>query len=89
MEGGKMVYAERQWAKRERQAEKIEKIVRTISGWETVIFFILILGKAGSVRLWRTVGRNFPVNLYLLWIDDRIIPYMGGRWRQSYKQITI
>lgn len=44
----KVRHTEQEWAELERQAEKIEKIVRTISGWATVIFFILILGKAGA-----------------------------------------
>lgn len=38
-------------------------------------------GQSWSVRLWCAVGRNFSVNVYLLRIDDRIIPHMGGRWR--------
>ena len=43
-----MNYIDKEWAELERKAEKIEKIVRTISGWATAIFFILILGKAGA-----------------------------------------
>ena len=43
-----MEYTDKKWKEFERKAEKIEKIVRTISGWATVIFFILILGKAGA-----------------------------------------
>lgn len=43
-----MEYTDRELMKLERQAEKIEKIVRTISGWATAIFFFLILGKAGA-----------------------------------------
>ena len=31
-----------EWEEWERKAEKREKIVRTISGWATVIFFFLI-----------------------------------------------
>lgn len=84
-----MEYTDKKWKEFERKAEKIEKIVRTISGWATVIFFILILGKAGASDCGGTVGRNFPVNIYLLRIDDPILPYMGGCWRQSYRQITI
>ena len=78
-----MNYIDKEWAELERRSEKIdkvEKIVRTISGWATAIFFFLILGKAGASD-WRTVGRNFPVNIYLLWIDDPIVSYMGVRWR--------
>lgn len=41
-----MEYIDKEWEELERKAEKIEKIVRTISGWATAIFFILILGKA-------------------------------------------
>lgn len=40
-----MEYTDKKWKEFERKAEKI---VRTISGWATVIFFILILGKAGA-----------------------------------------
>lgn len=43
-----MEYIDKEWEELERKAEKIEKIVRTISGWATAIFFILILGKAGA-----------------------------------------
>lgn len=46
-----MNYIDKEWAELERRSEKIdkvEKIVRTISGWATAIFFILILGKAGA-----------------------------------------
>lgn len=46
-----MNYIDKEWAKLERRSEKIdkvEKIVRTISGWATAIFFFLILGKAGA-----------------------------------------
>ena len=38
-----MEYIDKEWEELERKAEKIEKIVRTISGWATAIFFILIL----------------------------------------------
>lgn len=44
-----MNYIDKEWAELERRSEKIdkvEKIVRTISGWATAIFFFLILGKA-------------------------------------------
>jgi hypothetical protein len=44
-------YIDKEWAELERRSEKIdkvEKIVRTISGWATAIFFFLILGKAGA-----------------------------------------
>ena len=46
-----MNYIDKEWAELERRSEKIdkvEKIVRTISGWATAIFFFLILGKAGA-----------------------------------------
>ena len=43
-----MEYIDKESEELERKAEKIEKIVRTISGWATAIFFILILGKAGA-----------------------------------------
>lgn len=43
-----MEYTDKKWKEFEHRAEKIEKIVRTISGWATVIFFFLILGKAGA-----------------------------------------
>lgn len=43
-----MEYANKKRKEFERKVKKIEKIVRTISGWVTVIFFILILGKAGA-----------------------------------------
>lgn len=43
-----MEYIDKEWEELERKAGKIEKIVRTISGWATAIFFILILGKAGA-----------------------------------------
>ncbi len=43
-----MEYTDKEWVKRERQAEKIEKIVRNISGWSMAVFFFLILGKAGA-----------------------------------------
>lgn len=43
-----MEYIDKEWEELERKAEKIEKIVRTISGWATAIFFILISGKAGA-----------------------------------------
>ncbi len=41
-------YKTMEWEELDRRAEKIEKIVRTISGWAMVIFFFLILGKAGA-----------------------------------------
>ena len=44
-----MNYIDKEWAELERRSEKIdkvEKIVRTISGWATAIFFFL--GKAGA-----------------------------------------
>ena len=40
--------SKQEWEKFDQTAEKIEKIVRTISGWATVIFFFLVLGKAGA-----------------------------------------
>lgn len=46
-----MNYIDKEWTELERRSEKIdkvEKIVRTISGWATAIFFFLILGKAGA-----------------------------------------
>ena len=46
-----MNYIDKEWAELGRRSEKIdkvEKIVRTISGWATAIFFFLILGKAGA-----------------------------------------
>ena len=46
-----MNYIDKEWAELERRSEKIdkvEKIVRTISGWATAIFIFLILGKAGA-----------------------------------------
>lgn len=46
-----MNYIDKEWAELERRSEKkdkVEKIVRTISGWATAIFFFLILGKAGA-----------------------------------------
>lgn len=46
-----MNYIDKEWAELERRSEKIdkvEKIVRTISGWATAIFFFLVLGKAGA-----------------------------------------
>ena len=79
-----MNYIDKEWAELERRSEKIdkvEKIVRTISGWATAIILFLDFRKSWCFRLWRTVGRNFPVNIYLLWIDDPIVSYMGVRWR--------
>lgn len=40
--------SKQEWEKFDQTAEKIEKIVRTISGWAIVIFFFLVLGKAGA-----------------------------------------
>lgn len=59
----KVRHTEQEWAKLERQAEKVEKIVRTISGWATVIFFILILGKAGASDCGAAWEEIFPSTL--------------------------
>lgn len=55
-----MEYTDKKWKEFERRAEKIEKIVRTISGWATVIFFILILGKAGASDCGAPLEEIFP-----------------------------
>lgn len=49
-----------EWEEWERKAEKREKIVRTISGWATVIFFFLILGKAGASDCGAPLEEIFP-----------------------------
>lgn len=55
-----MEYIDKEWEELERKAEKIEKIVRTISGWATAIFFILILGKAGASDCGAPMEEIFP-----------------------------
>lgn len=55
-----MEYIDKEWEELERKAEKIEKIVRTISGWATAIFFILILGKAGASDCGAPLEEIFP-----------------------------
>lgn len=53
-------YSTREWEKQEQATEKIEKIVRTISGWATVIFFFLVLGKAGASDCGAPLEEIFP-----------------------------
>lgn len=60
MKAEKLRYAEKEWAEHERRAEKIEKIVRTISGWATVVFMFLILGKAGASDCGAPLEEIFP-----------------------------
>ena len=58
-----MNYIDKEWAELERRSEKIdkvEKIVRTISGWATAIFFFLILGKAGASECGAPWEEIFP-----------------------------
>lgn len=58
-----MNYIDKEWAELERRSEKIdkvEKIVRTISGWATAIFFFLILGKAGASDCGAPMEEIFP-----------------------------
>lgn len=55
-----MEYMNKELEELERKAEKIEKIVRTISGWATAIFFILILGKAGASDCGAPLEEIFP-----------------------------
>ena len=55
-----MEYINNKLAKLESMVEKHEKIVRTISGWATVIFFFLILGKAGASDCGAPLEEIFP-----------------------------
>lgn len=55
-----MEYTDKKWKEFERKAEKIEKIVRTISGWAMAIFFFLILGKAGASDCGAPLEEIFP-----------------------------
>ena len=55
-----MEYIDKEWEELERKVEKHEKIVRTISGWATVIFFFLILGKAGASDCGAPLEEIFP-----------------------------
>lgn len=58
-----MNYIDKEWTDLERRSgkiDKIEKIVRTISGWAIVIFFFLILGKAGASDCGAPLEEIFP-----------------------------
>lgn len=55
-----MEYTDKELIKLKQQAEKIEKIVRTISGWAMAIFFFLILGKAGASDCGAPLEEIFP-----------------------------
>lgn len=77
----KLRYAEKEWAERERKAEKIEKIVRTISGWTTVVFFFLILGKAGASdcgALWEEIFPSTFIYCGLMILSFHIWEAAGG-----------
>lgn len=76
-----MEYTEKQWAKRERQAEKIENIVRTISGWSMAVFFFLILGKAGASDCgapWKEIFPSTFIYCGLMIVSFHIWEAAGG-----------
>ena len=74
-----MNYIDKEWAELERRSEKIdkvEKIVRTISGWATAIFFFLILGKAGAA--WEEIFPSTFIYCGLMILSFHIWESAGG-----------
>ncbi len=77
-----MNYIDKEWAELERRSEKIDKVEKIVPdyfrlGNGNILF--LILGKAGASDCGAPWEEIFPVNIYLLWIDDPIVSYMGVR----------
>lgn len=79
-----MNYIDKEWAELERRSEKIdkvEKIVRTISGWATAIFFFLILGKAGASDCgapWEEISPSTFIYCGLMILSFHIWESAGG-----------
>lgn len=79
-----MNYIDKEWAELERRSEKIdkvEKIVRTISGWATAIFFFLILGKAGASDCgapWEEIFPSTFIYCGLMILSFHVWEWFGG-----------